>query len=212
MRPNIKALVRSEAALLFVVTALLATATNTLALPTDHLQAISIESDRVQRNDKTGLTIYEGAVNMIQGTINIKADKITVHTAQDKVSKIVCLGTPAHYQQQPELDSGLVTARANTIEYRLDQDVIVLTKDASLSQDGSTLKGDVINYDLKNELVEARGDITGKQRIQMVIPPNQQQNPQTTPATKKAITVQPVTQTAPQTTPQSTPQTDQATQ
>ena len=156
----------------------------TYALPNDHQQAISIESDRAQRNDKTGLTIYEGAVNMIQGTINIKADKITVYSTQNKVSKIVCVGTPAHYQQQPELNGGLVTARANTIEYQLSKDVITLITNASLSQQGSTLKGDVINYDLKAELVEARGDTTGKKRIQMIIPPSQQQDQPAQPTQK----------------------------
>ena len=148
------------------------------ALPNDHQQAINIESDRVQRNDKTGLTVYEGAVHMIQGTMNIKADKVTLHTTNNKVSKIICTGKPAHYQQQPELDGGLVVARANTIEYHLDQDVINLIKDASLEQGGSTLTGDIINYDLKAELIEARGDDTGKRRIQMVIPPSQQQDQQ----------------------------------
>lgn len=147
-----------------------------LALPTDRQQPINIESDRAQRNDKTGLTVYAGAVNIMQGTILIKADKVTVHTRLDKVTKIVCLGTPAHYQQQPEVNGGLVTARANTIEYYLDRDIITLVNNASLSQAGSTLKGDRIDYDLRKELVEARGDITGKQRIQMVIPPSQQQD------------------------------------
>jgi lipopolysaccharide export system protein LptA len=155
------------------------------ALPGDHQQPISIESDRAQRNDKTGLTIYEGAVNMIQGTINIKADKITVYSTQDKVNKIVCIGTPAHYQQQSEPGGGLVTARANTIEYQLVKDVIKLVTNASLSQEGSTLKGEIINYDLKAELVEARGDITGKKRIQMVIPPSQQQDQQAKPVQKE---------------------------
>ncbi len=149
----------------------------TFALPSDPEQAINIESDRVQRNDKTGLTVYEGTVHMIQGSMNIKADKVTLHTTNNKVSKIICIGKPAHYQQQPELDGGLVVARASTIEYHLDRDVINLIKDASLDREGSTLTGDIINYDLKAELIEARGDDTGKRRIQMVIPPSQQRNP-----------------------------------
>ncbi|RLA47666.1 MAG: lipopolysaccharide transport periplasmic protein LptA [Gammaproteobacteria bacterium] len=145
------------------------------ALPSDRQQPINIESDRAQRNDKTGITTYEGAVNIIQGTINIRADKVTVHTVEGKVSKIVCIGVPAHYQQQPEPEDGLVIARANTIRYELNKDMITLITNASLTQAGSTLTGELINYDLIQELVEARGDISGKQRIKMVIPPSQQQ-------------------------------------
>ena len=62
------------------------------ALPEDRLQAINIESDRASRNDKTGLTIYEGSVVLTQGSINIRADKITVHSKANKVSRIVCIG------------------------------------------------------------------------------------------------------------------------
>lgn len=146
-----------------------------VALPEDRQQAIHIESTRVQRNAKTGLTVYEGAVIITQGTINIKADKVTVYTAKGKATKIVCVGTPAHYQQLQEPESGLVTARANTIEYNLQDDVIMLISNADLSLNGTILKGDRINYDLKLELVEARGDLSGNIRIQMIIPREQQQ-------------------------------------
>lgn len=152
----------------------LTAAASTLSLPSDRQQPINIESDRALRNDRTGVTVYEGAVNIVQGTINIRADQVTVYMAQNKVSKIVCKGEPAHYQQQIEADSDLVTAQANTIEYYLDTDMISLIDAAHLHQEGSTLKGDRIDYDITGEMVEARGDISGKQRIQMVIPPNQQ--------------------------------------
>jgi lipopolysaccharide export system protein LptA len=150
--------------------------THAFALPTDRQKAINIESDTALRDDKSGLTVYEGAVNIVQGTINIRADKVTVHSIRDKASKIVCIGTPAHYQQIQNPEGGLVTARANTIEYNLAKDVITLVGNASLSQNGSILKGDSINYDLKKEYVEAHGDITGKKRIEMVIPPSQQED------------------------------------
>lgn len=157
-----------------LITALQLPISSALALPDDRAQAINIESDRASRNDKTGLTVYEGSVELNQGSIKIHADKITVHSTKNQVSRIVCTGEPAHYQQQPEPDSALVIARANTIEYHLDRDTITLRKNASLDQKGAILKGEIINYDLKKELIEARGDEQGSGRIQMVIPPNQQ--------------------------------------
>ncbi len=141
------------------------------ALPSDRQQPILIESDRAQHNDKTGVTVYQGSVVITQGTIRIKADKVSVNAVGNKVTKIVCTGKPAHYQQQPRPDAELVTARANTIEYHLSKNAITLLGAASLEQEGSTLKGERINYDLQAELVEATGSTTGNQRIQMVIPP-----------------------------------------
>ncbi len=142
-----------------------------LALPSDRQKPIVIESDRAQHNDKTGVTVYQGSVVITQGTIRIRADKVSVNSMGNKVTKIVCTGKPAHYQQQPRPDAKLVTARANTIEYHLSKDAITLLGAASLEQEGSTLKGERINYDLQAELVEATGSATGNRRIQMVIPP-----------------------------------------
>jgi len=144
------------------------------ALPTDRNQPIEIFSDRAMRDDKKGITVYEGNVIINQGTIHIKAEKVTVITVGKKVSKIICNGVPAYYQQVPNTEDGMVIARADTIEYMLETDVIQLVNNASLEQEGATLKGDRIDYDLKKEMVNARGDISGKQRIQMVIPPSQQ--------------------------------------
>ncbi len=146
------------------------------ALPSDRLQPIEIESDRAERNEKLGRTIYAGGVVITQGTIQIKADKVTVTNVGNKVARIVCVGKPAHYQQQPATDQGLIFARASTIEYLLDKNQISLIKNASLEQNGSTISGELIEYDLPKELVKAQGDLTGKQRIQMVIPPSAQQH------------------------------------
>lgn len=140
------------------------------ALPTDRAQAIHIESDSATRNDKTGITIYTGSVKIKQGSLNISADKVTVYSEANVVSKIVCLGKPAVYQQQPKVEDEIMTARANTIEYQLTKEIMVLTGDASVDQAGSTLKGPVINYDIKAEQMQA----SGEGRVQMVIPPSQQ--------------------------------------
>ncbi len=168
-------IIKLSTALLCLCCALLS-ATTVTALPADRLAAIKVEADLAKLNEKTGITIYQGKVVIQQGTILIKADKVTIYSTDGQASKIVCLGTPALYQQQPNIDDGLVNARANTIEYHLDTDIITLIKNASLTQEGSTLKGDHINYDIKAELVEARGSESSKQRVQMVIPASQQKD------------------------------------
>lgn len=141
------------------------------ALPSDRTQAIHIESDNATRNDKTGITVYTGSVKIKQGTLRITANKVTIYTEGRVVSKIVCLGKPATYQQQPKAEDELMTASAETIEYQLSKETMVLTGDARVDQGGSEIKGPVINYDLKQELMQAGGE----GRVQMVIPPSQQQ-------------------------------------
>lgn len=148
----------------------LVSATPALALPADRQATITVEADRAQINEKTGITDYQGAVIIKQGSLLIEAEQVTIYSTDGQAHKIICLGKPAHYQQQPNIEDGLVNAHADTIEYYLDRETITLIKNASLEQQGSTLKGDHINYDLKAELVVARGSDNSQQRVHMVIP------------------------------------------
>ncbi len=148
------------------------------ALPDDRDQAIEIRAREAVREEKKGLTVYEGNVTIRQGSILIRADKVSVYVEEGKVSRIEAVGQPAHYQQQPEPDSGLIIARARTIEYRLNNDFIHLVGEANLEQEEATLSGERIDYDLEEEVIHARGGDNGEdERIRMVIPPSQQETP-----------------------------------
>ncbi len=157
---------------LLLVPLLALLATSVLAMPSDREQPIQIESDTAVRDDRAGTTVYEGDVVIEQGTMLINADKVTVYTVDRRIDRIVAVGDPAHYEQMPSAEEDLVTARAKTLEYRLSEELIVLTTNASLEQAGSTLTGERIDYDLQQEVVKARGD-GDRQRTRMVIPPSQ---------------------------------------
>jgi lipopolysaccharide export system protein LptA len=147
-----------------------------LALPDDRTQTITIESNSAERDQKTGLTQYQGNVVINQGSLVIEADQVTVYYKDNKVSRIICLGLPASYQQQAAADGGLIIAKAETIVYLLAEDEINLKTNAVLSRNGTLIRGDSINYDLENETWKAKGNQRGEQkRIQLVIPPSTQE-------------------------------------
>lgn len=156
---------------LLSMTVLLLSATPCLALSTDRNQPIHILSDAAERNEKKGITIYTGKVRMDQGSMRILAEKVTIHSIDNQVSKIVATGSPAHYQQQPSPDKETVTAKGNTIEYLLDEEKIVLIENASLDQQGTSMTGKRIRYDIKASQVNAIGGNSAQEQIHMVIPP-----------------------------------------
>jgi lipopolysaccharide export system protein LptA len=156
--------------------ALCTMATSLYALPDDRLKAIEIQASSAIREEKKGLTQYSGNVVIRQGSILIKADTVNVHSASNKVDKIICLGKPAYYQQTPQPGKDPVIARGNRIEYLLSANMLHLIENASLEQEGATLNGEHIEYDTKAEIIRARGGSdSDNQRIRMVIPPSQQQ-------------------------------------
>jgi lipopolysaccharide export system protein LptA len=135
------------------------------ALPEDSQQPIYITSDSAIKDEKRGLTIYEGDVDMQQGTLKIKGDKITIYLENEQVTRIVAKGKPASFKQQPDIDKGDVVAKAITIEYSVNEKIIDLTDQATLDQDGTTMAGNKIHFDINASRVEAGG------RVNVVIPP-----------------------------------------
>ena len=177
---------------------------NAQALPSDSQQPITIQSDRAIRDEKTGLTIYEGNVKITQGSLIINADNITLYNDERGLYKVIAHGKPAQFHQQPEVNKAIISAKGETIEYLAEEQMLHLSTHASLNQDGTLMQGDSINYDIAKQLVTATGSIldvnsndfsTDKQsgQIKIVIPPNtiatpnvtHQNTPDSTPPTNK---------------------------
>ncbi len=148
------------------------------ALASDKQQPIHISSDSAERNEKKGVTIYTGSVQMDQGTLRINADKVVIHSVNNEIAKIIATGKPAHYQQKPSPEKQLVIAKGDTIEYMLDTEKLLLIDNASLRQnDGTTMTGKRIDYNIKESLVKAESNKTKSKddRIHMVIQPKKDQ-------------------------------------
>lgn len=143
----------------------------TAALPEDREQPIRIEADEAMRDEKQGFTRYQGNVRMDQGTLRIEAEEVTVYHLDQEADRIVATGSPARLQQQPEPGKGLVKARANTIEYYKNKDMVQLLHNASIEQNGSTVAGDSIEYYISEQRVRADSDRNRQDsRVQVVIP------------------------------------------
>ena len=148
----------------------------TQALPDDRDQPIHITADKALRDEKKGVTIYSGNVQLVQGSMELEADKLTIfHTSED-ANEIIAEGRPAKMRQQPEVDKGIVNAHAETIHYFRTEDRVHLQTNARIEQDGAVVAGDSIEYLIAKQLITAESDQTQKgNKVVVVIPPNVQQ-------------------------------------
>lgn len=140
------------------------------ALPTDRDQPLQVSADSAHFDEKTGIATYRGAVIIRQGTLEVRADELVITVDQEgNVISTVAHGKPARYQQQTDPKKGLVTAEAARIDYTLKNEVITLTGQASLRQDGASFQGAIITYAIARQQVDAKGDASN--RVQLVLPP-----------------------------------------
>lgn len=142
-----------------------------LALPEDRLQSIEITAARAVRDERAGFTVYSGDVVMKQGSLHIRADKITIFHNSEAADRIIAVGEPATLRQQPEIDKGFVTASAGRIVYEKSREWVQLREAAVIEQDGAVVSGDSIDYFMAEQRVRADAapeDASG--RVQVIIP------------------------------------------
>jgi lipopolysaccharide export system protein LptA len=146
----------------------------TQALPGDRDKPMRITADKAERDDVNGITIYRGNVVLIQGTLELRSEKLTIYHTDEDPSKIIAEGNPAKWQQRPELEKAIVYAKARVITYYKSEDRVHLQTDGYVEQDGSVVNGDSIDYFIEKQLVKAKSDQTRKgDRVVVVIPPSE---------------------------------------
>lgn len=145
-----------------------------LALPEDSSQPIHIGADSASMNDNTGVTIYRGQVEIVQGTMKIRGDQVELYrNADGEVDRIVSIGQPAEFEQQPRADDPVTHAYGLRMEYRVNQQEVTITQQARVEQGQDTFTGERIVYNMDKAIVDAFSSESGEQRVKMVIQPKQ---------------------------------------
>ena len=144
------------------------------ALPEDADAPIVIRADNGEFDQKTNQATYRGNVQVDQGTMRVNAERMVVHRKDKKVTRITFFGdnnNPARYKQQLNLNEDEVRARANTITYHTQREVLDLEGRAFLTQQGNEITGNTIKYDIVAGKVNAASKPDGGP-IQMIIMPD----------------------------------------
>jgi len=156
------------------VAAILSCSMLVLSLPEDEFQLINIQADNATHDEKKGLTIYNGQVVLEQGSLKVEADTITIYSDKNReIKQLTAVGSPAKYQQKPEIDEDIIYASANTITYKINAGEIIFTGRAQIIQGQTQLKSDNITYLSKQKIFKAQKNKSGdtNQRVEMIIPP-----------------------------------------
>lgn len=143
-----------------------------LALSGDRDQPMSLEADSVSIDEQTGVSLYEGNVVITQGSLKLWADKLWIHRRDGKAHKFISEGQPTRFRQLND-DQQEIKGRALRAEFYVDRDELLLFDEAVLEQGADQFRSDRIVYNRANSKVRAGASADGKQRVRVVIEPNQ---------------------------------------
>ena len=124
----------------------------------DRTRPINLESDRMHVDDVRKLSVFEGKVVMTQGTLSIRADKVTVRQDKDGYQYGSASGNPATFRQKRDGSDGYIQGEAARIEYdgKLDR-VEFFDRARLLREPADEVRGDYISYDARSEYFTVNG-------------------------------------------------------
>ncbi len=164
----------------FAVAAMLV-ASCAAALPEDRNQPIQLEASRGQLDQKTGVSIYEGNVVITQGSMRLNADTATIYVKDSSFQRMDATGNPANLRYKPAADKPEIQGTSKRVEYDVASAKVVMTGGVRVVQGQDIFTGDRLEYDLKDDVIRAKG--AGENgRIQFTIQPKSQNS---APAPKK---------------------------
>ena len=151
----------------------LAPCSNVYSAIADIEKRIVIKSKRQASDLKNKIASYLDDVEITQGSLSIKADVVQVMSANHSKNKIyVATGKPAIFKQL--LDDGQpINLQANKIEYDPQQHTITISGNASVSQEGSLVSGNVIVYNTLTEQLSAESKKDSDEQVTTILQPQQ---------------------------------------
>lgn len=152
-----------------------------VALPEDRNQPIQLEASRGQLDQKTGVSVYEGNVVITQGSMRLAADTATIYIKDNNFQRMDATGNPANLRYKSALDKPEIQGTSKRVEYDVASAKVVMTGGVRVVQGQDIFTGDRLEYDLKDDVIRAKG--AGENgRIQFTIQPKSQNS---APAPKK---------------------------
>ncbi len=118
----------------------------------DRDKPVYMEADQVLIDDAQQTSTFIGNVQMTQGTLRIRGDKIVVTQDKDGFKHGTAYGRPASYRQKREGLDEYVEGYGNRIEYDTRADTVDFYEQARITRNQDEVRGEHITYNAKTEI------------------------------------------------------------
>ena len=136
------------------------------ALQSDRRQPLNVYAPRFEAAKDPGISRFWGGVRLDQGSLKGDAAQATTYTnADNKITRVVLEGTPAHLSQQQD-DGSTMQAQAQRIDYTPDTDTVILTGGAQVVQPGhGSFQGERLVYDTRTGAMQGESAAGGEVHV-----------------------------------------------
>lgn len=128
-------------------------------------EPVSVVADRLEMSSESGRSIYEGNVEMRQGSMLLRADSLQLQSKGTTLQAAIARGKPAILEQTDPQTGEQLKASASLIEYRINEGKLELKEGAHLWRGKDEFSGDHISYELDKKVVRASGKKDSRVRV-----------------------------------------------
>ena len=127
---------------------------------------LSVRADSIQINERTGLSVYQGHVRLVQDGLTVRAAEVRVRSAHGMVLSIRAVGHPLHVEDQKT--GGLpVFGQAQTLHFIASKNEVSLATHVVLRQGVDVLRGHIIHYYVGSQRMTAIKGATKRVRARI---------------------------------------------
>jgi lipopolysaccharide transport protein LptA len=117
------------------------------------------------------LWLFRGNVRIAMNGGLLTSDDAEISFAKQQLAKAVVNGKPAEFEQKVAKTGKVAEGRADTIDYDAASGMVRLLKNAWLSDGQTDMRGELLKYDLVNQVIRAEASEQNSQRVHIVITP-----------------------------------------
>ena len=138
------------------------------ALATDREQPIEVEADELEVRDLEKISIYLGNVIVVQGSLELNADRMVIHFDQNNDLRLIEMtGTPATFRQLND-DQQEILGEALQTDYTQSGSLLELRESAHIDHAGDIIESELIRINTETNSLRA-GSSESDQRVKMLI-------------------------------------------
>lgn len=139
------------------------------ARTSDRNQPMTLDSDSSDCNqaDAEGKCVFSGGVVIVQGTLDIRAERAEVLRRNGEVDQVILTGKQATMKQQMD-DGTMMNASADRIVYETRKEIVTLTGNFKIESPRGSNSGQKMVYNMASGQMQSGGDGT---RVRTVIQP-----------------------------------------
>lgn len=154
----------------------------------DREKPINIEADRVQVDDVKQESVFTGNVQITQGTLIIRGERVIVRQDKQGFNYGIAFGGPkgqAYFRQKRDGVDEFVEGWADRLEYDGRKEIVQFFTRARLLRGADEVRGDYMLYEMQSEVFRVigggKGVATGNNpegRVRAVIQPKPKEDPE----------------------------------